>query len=42
MQTLENSPFKAYDIRGRTPDELNPDIARVSLLSEAIHLMPPD
>jgi phosphomannomutase len=27
MRTLENSPFKAYDIRGRVPDQLDEDRA---------------
>ena len=27
MQTLSNSPFKAYDIRGRIPDSLNEQLA---------------
>jgi len=28
MPTLSNSPFKAYDLRGRVPDSLNPERAR--------------
>ena len=28
MKKLPNSPFKAYDIRGRVPDQLNEDLAR--------------
>ncbi|QKK04099.1 MAG: phosphomannomutase [Pseudomonadota bacterium] len=28
MLTLPDSPFKAYDIRGRVPDQLNEDLAR--------------
>jgi phosphomannomutase len=28
MDKLPNSPFKAYDIRGRVPDQLNEDLAR--------------
>lgn len=28
MKTLANSPFKAYDIRGRVPDQLNEERAR--------------
>ena len=28
MTQLPNSPFKAYDIRGRVPSQLNPDLAR--------------
>ncbi|WP_376696407.1 phosphohexomutase domain-containing protein [Wenzhouxiangella sp. EGI_FJ10305] len=33
MQTLENSPFKAYDIRGRVPDQL--DEERAFLIGQA-------
>ncbi|RFF26443.1 MULTISPECIES: phosphomannomutase [unclassified Wenzhouxiangella] len=33
MNTLENSPFKAYDIRGRVPDQLDED--RAFLIGQA-------
>jgi phosphomannomutase len=37
MQTLPNSPFKAYDIRGRIPDSLNPALAhRIGLAYAAV------
>jgi phosphomannomutase len=37
MQTLANSPFKAYDIRGRIPDSLNETLAtRIGLAYAAI------
>lgn len=40
MQTLPNSPFKAYDIRGRIPDSLNPVLARRIGLAYAAVIQP--
>jgi phosphomannomutase len=40
MQTLPNSPFKAYDIRGRIPDSLNEPLAKRIGLAYAAVIQP--